>query len=249
LSQGIRIIDSLVNAGARIEGGIVLELGTGWTPIIPALFWLLRPSRVICTDVECLMDAATIDHAKRLVTEHAAEVSETLFLPASLNLRTTLAGLQLDYRCPFDPRTVPDHSVDVVYSRAVFEHIERTTLASLLRDFHRMLRPGGLMCHVVDNSDHFEHRDKSLSRLNFLRYGPLAWRAMCLNRQNYQNRLRHSDYEHLITSVGFDLLASSGEPDEVAMRDLNILRLAPQFEGRPKVDLAILTSQFLARRP
>lgn len=223
-------------------------MGTGWTPIIPALFSILHPARIICTDVERLIDASTIEHARRFVSEQGKRVSEALCLPAS-EIASTLAGFHFDYRCPFDPRSVPDGSVDIIYSRAVLEHIDPGTLSILLQHSRRMLRAGGLICHSIDNSDHFEHKDKSLSRLNFLRYGPSAWRVMCLNRQNYQNRLRHADYESLLASAGFHLLASIGEPDEAALRDLDTLNLASPFAGRLMADLAILTSMFLAKRP
>jgi len=40
-----------------------------------------------------------------------------------------------------------------------------------------------------------KHQDKSLSRVDFLRYEDgLYWKLACFNPHAYQNRLRHSDY-------------------------------------------------------
>lgn len=38
---------------------------------------------------------------------------------------------------------VPDSSVDFVYSLLVLQHVEREDAFSILREFHRVLRPGG----------------------------------------------------------------------------------------------------------
>ena len=59
--------------------------------------------------------------------------------------------------------------MDIVISRVVLEHIPPAQLRCLHDDFARALRQGGIVSHVVDNSDHREHRDKRLSRIEFLR--------------------------------------------------------------------------------
>ena len=42
--------------------------------------------------------------------------------------------------------------------------------SSYLHESYRLLTPGGLACHYVDNSDRWEHSDKSISQVDFLRF-------------------------------------------------------------------------------
>jgi SAM-dependent methyltransferase len=249
LSQGLRIVRALREAGADLTGASVLEVGTGWIPTIPALFHLAGAGRIIGTDVERLLDGATTAHARRVVAAETPRVREDLGLPESVDVEASLETMKIDYRCPFDPRSVPDGSLDVIYSRAVLEHVRLPDLDSIFAGAHRMLRPGGFMAHLIDNSDHFQHRDRRLGRVNFLRYGDMTWRLMCMNVQNYQNRLRHTDYAARLVADGFEIVATEGEPDSECLRSLETLPLAPAFAGRPRDDLAILTSLFVARRP
>ena len=105
------------------------------------------------------------------------------------------------------------------------------------------------MCHIVDNSDHWEHRDKSLTRTNFLRYGDeWLWRIACFNGQNYQNRVRHSDYLNLFHKYGWMTSVAEGIPDAQSLSDLRSLPLAAAFNRRDHRDLPILTSKFVVRR-
>ena len=54
-----------------------------------------------------------------------------------------------DYMGAFNP-AIPDGSLDVIFSISVIEHIETGAMEAVLRDCHRMLKPGGIMYHAVD---------------------------------------------------------------------------------------------------
>ena len=90
----------------------------------------------------------------------------------------------------------------------------------------------------------------SISRLNFLQYddGPF-WRFVGRNGQNYQNRLRHSDYLALFRATGWEVVDAAGEPDAPSLRAIVGLALAARFRGYAHEDLAILTSSIVVRRP
>lgn len=107
------------------------------------------------------------------------------------------------------------------------------------------------MCHLIDNSDHWQHKDRSLSRVDFLRYRDesLVWRLAQINPQAYQNRLRHSDYRAMFADAGFALLFEAGEPDQTCLSDLRTLPLAPRFASYAREDLAILSSLFVVAKP
>src|SRR5262249_4125798 len=103
---------------------------------------------------------------------------------------------RLEYMAPCNCASLPlaDHSVDVIYSRAVLEHVPPPVIRRIFVESRRVLTKSGVMCHFIDPSDHLEHRDKSISRIHFLRFSDAVFRLMCLNALNYHNRMRHSEY-------------------------------------------------------
>ncbi|MGH7069227.1 MAG: methyltransferase domain-containing protein [Acetobacteraceae bacterium] len=229
--------------------GDVLELGTGWLPIIPLLFHLAGSRRLMLTDIERLMDGRAITTARAVILRYLPLVASTLGQSEAYLARRLGEEFTPDYVVPWDSRTHPANSADVIYSRAVLEHIPPPVLEQLLLDFHRILRPGGGMCHVIDNSDHWEHRDKTLSRVDFLRYEDgVYWKLATLDTQWYQNRLRHGDYLRLFRKFGWTADLAEGDPDEKCLRDLEALPLAAPFRGGDRRDLAVLTSIFVLRK-
>ncbi len=247
LQQGIDMIKTIRKARGNLQG-TVLELGSGWIPIVPLLFHVNGSSHLILTDVEKLLDEYTISLAKKFVRRNL----DTICSELSIDGRSALEKIEsfdFCYICPFDMARIEARSLDVIFSINVLEHIDPRTLDHILKNSLESLSSAGVMCHVIDNSDHWEHNDKSISRLNFLKYEKTIWRLMTINKQNYQNRLRHSDYADRFRRAGFELVCSDGIPDKGSMRDLDNMTLARPFAGRPKTDLAILTSRFVAKRP
>jgi len=102
------------------------------------------------------------------------------------------------------------------------------------------------MCHFVDNSDHWEHRDKTISRVNFLRHSERVMRFTSLNPLNYQNRLRHRDYVNILEEKGFRVVRAEREIYRKAIVLLPTMKLAPRFRERPHEDLATISSYLLA---
>jgi len=248
ITQGLGQIRMLRSVGANLSG-TVLEFGSGWVPAIPLLFHVAGAHETVLTDVERLMDSRTIDIARQRVRARAGEVAEVLGI-TELEVRQRVdRGFAPRYLVPWDSAAHPSESVDVIVSRTVLEHVPVPALEQFLHQFCRILRPGGRMYHLVDNSDHWEHIDKSLSRVNFLRYqDELIWRLSCVNTQMYQNRMRHSDYASLFQRNGWTVDLSEGDPDLKALSDLATLPLAPLFAGRDVTDLAVLTSHFILSR-
>jgi len=248
--DGLEQIAALRRAGVTLAGATVLEFGSGWLPQIPMLFHLAGAGRLILTDVERLMDARTTARAHERIAGRIDAIAAAFETPREA-LLARLEGFSFDYRVPWDPATEPAASVDLVISRATFEHVPTEALRAFLAEFRRILRPGGATCHQIDNSDHWEHRDKSLSRVEFLRYeeDDWLWRLAQLNTQGFQNRLRHSDYQALFAEAGFRVVLAEGVPDPRCLEDLRRLPLAGRFHGRPAEDLAILSSLFVAVAP
>ncbi|MGH7121268.1 MAG: methyltransferase domain-containing protein [Acetobacteraceae bacterium] len=250
ITNGLSQIAALRNAGIDVRGKELLEFGTGWVPLIPWLFHLAGAGKLILTDIEHLMDQQTIERARRTVKRRIKDIAETLQEPESSLIPKIEGQMTFEYLVPWDAAAQPDESVDLVISRAVFEHVPVAQLQFFLQQFHRILREGGAMAHVVDNSDHWEHRDHHLSRINFLRFDEhdMFWRLAQFNPQSFQNRLRHDDYVSLIERAGFHVDAALGEPDQQCLKDARSIAINARFAGKTTANLAILTSLFVARK-
>lgn len=231
ISDGLKLIDMI--GRDRIKGATVLELGSGWQPLIPLLFQRAGAARVIMTDDKALMDEAYFNNARQILARHGHNV--------------TASWSDFDYRAPCDWSKIPDASIDVIWSRACLEHIPPEALRAIFRQFRRILRPNGVTAHVIDNSDHWEHKDKSISRVNFLKFSDTTWRIMSRFDTFATNRLRHSDYLTMFRETGFELLHSEGDLCEKTRAALSSLTLNRRFHAYDSNDLAIVTSEIVAR--
>ncbi len=264
LEQGIRQVEMLRRAGCELRGARVLEVGTGWQPTIPLLFALAGAGEVVLVDMQRLMDAQTFAGTVHSLRAQSGLLSERLQIPveeieARLVLdprHTTLDAMcrqfGFDYRAPFNlcDQALGEKSMDVVCSRTVLEHVPPHVLRSLLSASHGLLKPGGYACHTIDNSDHWAHRDSSLSRVNFLRFSDRTFDWLCrFNPLDYMNRLRHRDYLRMLEETGYEIEWHEVEVCPQALATLPHLPLSERFRGIEPEELAALDSYVLARRP
>lgn len=259
LEQGLQQVELLRSAGFDFRGKTILELGTGWQPIIPLLFRLAGVGEVLMVDAQRLLDvrllretAQNLTEKRRLIADRLGmsegEVVRCLAIEPAADLEHMLVSFRLRYLAPADAGALglPSGSIDAVTSRAVLEHIPPTVIARLFAEFARLLRPRGMMCHMIDNSDHWEHGDKSISRVNFLKFEDSVWRITLLNPLDYQNRLRHFEYLALLQQAGFRVVKDASVPDTDAMGALEHMRICSRYSDAPREQLAILTSNLVA---
>jgi len=260
LADALKQIDWLAQYCGTLDGASALEVGTGWEPLIPLVYRLAGAKTVYLTDSINLMCEESFAATLEFLSKSRDIVCASLRIPAEKledflaaaqfggGLESRLKALNLNYLAPCDCRNLDlaGGSLDIIYSRAVLEHIPEPIIRSIFRESKRLLRKGGVMCHFVDNSDHWEHRDKSISRVNFLRHSERVMRFTSLNRLNYQNRLRHRDYLNIMEQEGFRVMRAEGEIDQKAILLLPTMKLADKFKDRPHDDLATISSYLLA---
>jgi SAM-dependent methyltransferase len=260
IGQGIRQVQ-WVGAVLPIPGAVIAEVGSGWQPLIPILYSLAGASRIFLTDLNVLLRPDTLRAALRTLRSQKQSIVDSLKLDPErvdhmlreapeLSMQERLDELQLAYLAPCDCRKLKlaSGSVDVVTSRACLEHIPPEVLQDIFNESHRLLRPGGIACHWIDLSDHWEHHDKALSRVNFLKYSDRLFRWTYVNPLNYQNRLRHPEYAAMLSKAGFRILREDRKVDEGSLRALSTMRIAERFRVFSPEDLATIDSLFLAIR-
>lgn len=116
-----RYADRVLDSANLKEGMILADIGTGDGLLAFRAIERIGPKlRVILTDIS----AALLDHTKLLAAERGVE-QQCSFLLGSAE---KLTG-------------IPDSSVDVVTTRAVLAYVPDKVAA--LREFHRVLKPGG----------------------------------------------------------------------------------------------------------
>jgi SAM-dependent methyltransferase len=255
---------TLAGAGrARLEG-LLVEIGTGWYPMLPLCVHLTSGARVLTVDVEPLLHeeftrrclaflrprldrlAAHGDRPRADIERRLDDLDGALRDGADLRRAT---GGAVEYRAPADARRLPlaDGAADLVFSNNVLAHIPRDLLPPILREARRVLRPGGLMFHAINCGDQYAFADRSITRLNYLKYSEEAW-TLWNNRFLYQNRLRARDYLALVREAGFEILASDGRAEPERLRELESIRVAPCFSGYTPEELCITSLGVVARR-
>jgi len=210
----------------------VLELGTGWYPIVPLAMIDAGVERVTTFDVSPLCDlprarAAVERFGSALRADPAATSAAELLRPL---------GIRMLVRDVRDSGLDPD-SVDLFVSNNTLEHIPPGSLAEIMSEFRRLAAPGAVMDHFIDMSDHYAHFDRTISEFNYLRYSDRRWRPFN-NRLQYQNRLRISDYRRIVEEAGFRVVAE--DPERGPAEVLEQITLAPRFRGYPREELAVL---------
>lgn len=237
-----------------LEQATVLELGLGWYPVVPIALYLSGVDRIISIDIQDWMT-----HQSQLTTiQKFREWREKGYLQAylpqideqrwaamvALTQKSTIPGLEeISQTIHLEPRlqdaratNFSESSIDYICSNNTFEHIPKAILADILREFKRILKPGGVMSHFVDLSDHFAHFDSNINLYNFLRFSEKQWQRID-NRIQPQNRLRWRDYLQLYTELDLPVTDQAVRPGDVAL--LGEIPLAGQYQSYSPEELAI----------
>ena len=91
-----------------------------------------------------------------------------------------------------------NREVDMIYSRAVLEHVN--DLDATFDDMTRALKPGGVTIHQVDLKSHGLHRENPL---DFLTWPTWLWNLM-YSGKGVPNRLRIDRYRKALERSGLE---------------------------------------------
>jgi len=256
----------MIEHGFRPRGARVVEVGTGWIPLDAVGFWMCGAAQVVTLDLNRHLDVRLLGRALETMAQRRdelitmwrsvapeTEVAERLAVVARSSRRPMafLREARIDYRAPGDASNtgLEDGSIDAHFSYNVFEHVPAEPIERILAEARRILKPGGVCVHYVDPSDHFAHFDRTITRINFLRYDAAGWERLAGNRFAYHNRLRDGDYRELFARAGLDLKFCRFD---VEPRSLSALRdgfpLAAPWRGRNPEELARHNLIYVATR-
>lgn len=248
-------------SGAPLRGRHVLDLGTGWFPIVPVGLRLAGAARVTTIDVVEHLDAARL----RLTLERVLALTDdgTLSLPrgvdsldetvldtmrrlvarpGTLDPVPTLAelGVAVHIGDARDLDAVEESaSASMFVSNNTLEHIDADVIHGVLTEFRRLTSttPHAVMHHHIDLADHYAHADPRIGPFHYLRYSQRRWRLID-NALLHQNRLRASEYERLHEESGWRIVERREERRDV--EDLRRVPVHADFAGFDEDDLAVV---------
>jgi hypothetical protein len=247
-----------------LHGQTVMEVGTGWLPVLPLCFALGGAKRVHTFDLNRHLKRSAVPGVlKRLGSHLGALAQASGQSEADVRERHALlssagegrdAGMRIlelagiDYRAPADAtRTgLADQSVSLVYSNSVLEHVGTSVLGPMMSETKRLLTPHGLALHSVNCGDHYAYFDRSITPLNYLRFTDSQWQRWN-NKMLYQNRLRPSDFTAAATSQGLSVVHQIQTERRELLARIPPDQIAPEFRHYDAQDLCSTSVTFAAR--
>lgn len=262
VSQGLRLLNALYQVGYTVEGKRTMEIGTGWVPTVPILFYVFGQHSCDSFDISRLLDenlslkaAQQMSELSQYLLERAPwarEINGVSNRLATLrNIRSLsqlLTTINMRYHAPADARCTGFNtaSIDIVFSNTTLEHVPSSQIAEMFREVYRVLVPEGLMVHLIDCSDHFSHNDPSISPINFLRFSEDEWRRYN-SKFLFQNRLRASSYRMLAEEAGFDVIFWAPRINQQAIASLSTFPLDKEFANLSPEDICTLSVVMVAK--
>lgn len=230
-----------------LHGSSLLEYGPGDLPAVAALMVAGGAARVRCVDRFPLvrLSRKNVDAMLALrpgLAPDAQQRLDAVFAEAGRPDSGLRAG-SIDYLVRPGGSSGLRGEIDLVYSRAVLEHVD--DLEASLADMVAAMKPGAQAIHLVDLRSHGLHRS---NRLDFLSWSPATWQLM-YSAKGFPNRWRIDRYRELLARLPVDVLrlepTERASPAEVAqVRPL----LAEPFRALGDEDLAWLGFWLVFRR-
>lgn len=239
-----------------------LELGSGWYPMTPIGLYLCGVDEIWTCDIAPLLKPSRIRLAMNKVVEYSDEGKLAAYWPDVIpsrieTLRHVAENKKLTTRDALleplgirvlvrDARDLPldTASVDIVTSYGVLMHIPEPILRGVLKEFRRVLKPGGVTSHWSDLCDLYSWGDSSISPLNFLQYSDAQWQKL-QDPITPSNRLRASDYPRIFADCGLEVTEEILRRGDPKMIDGFVI--ADEFKKYGRDDLLVLDSWIAAR--
>lgn len=236
------------------DGWTVIEIGTGWYPVVPLGLYLSGAGSIWTYDLFPTLSVGRVaDLLGRFVGYHRDGRLEA-FLPGYRRDRLTRLEELLTMRAPnpcamleriginarvgnAQESRLPDCSIDFFTSTGVLQYIPRDILKQVLAEFKRLSTPSAVHIHYMDLADQFSYFDNKITPLNFLQYSSRSWKYLG-SPLTWANRLRLPDYLEIFAETGYRILQenrSSGSPEL-----LRQIKLAPEFRKYAPEELLVL---------
>lgn len=231
---------------------IVLELGTGWYPVVPIGLFLAGSKTIYTADIKSTVSNKQCEDVIRKYLTYFDSGKLENFLPTVKEERIEILRNCLQKNISRDAlytacniiflegditkMNLPETKMHIINSNNTFEHIPAPVLENILRFFHTIIVEDGVMSHFIDMSDHFSHSDTSVSNYNFLKFTKRQWKIID-NSIQPQNRLRINKYRKMLVDTGWEILNEEktvAQPGRIAE-----IQVSKEFSDTSVEDLSV----------
>ena len=231
----------------------VLELGTGWYPVVPICMFLSGSETIYTLDIAPLcnkerlkvtllkfrdsINNTTISNFLTIDSSRILQFEKLLNKFDDLPIENIFNELKIKYLLQ-DARNLnlPNNSVDFIVSNNTFEHIYPEILEGILLEMKRIVsNPNGILSHIVDMTDHFAHSDKTITHYNFLQFSDKQWKRID-NSIQPMNRMRVYEYVALYERLQIptsEIINTAGNLEELKTVELN-----SKYKSKPIIETA-----------
>lgn len=243
-AHAVRVFKSHADRAASVRalppGFTMLELGPG-----DSLF-----SAVVARTLGCarsyLVDAGPFAVRDLDAYRHlAATLREMGYDPPDLGGATSLEDVLSAVGATYltegvrSLASIPDGSVDLVWSSVVLEHVPKAEFAELMLELRRVLKPAGVMSHSVDLRDHLANGQ------NNLRFSESVWEgALFRSAGFYTNRIGFNEMLSHFAEAGFDHRLTM--VDRWPGPPLPLGKLHPDFRSRTEEERSVAGFEIVA---
>jgi hypothetical protein len=247
--------------GQMQDGFNVLEIGTGWYPVIPVGLYLCGAGQVWTFDIAPLLSSERVSYMLRKFSSSAktgrlqqllpdirpdrVEALHTVAERSADSSLESLARLNITAETREAQNTgLAPATIDLFTSTGVLEYIPGFALNEILGECRRIGRPGAVQSHYLNLVDQFSYFDQSITPFNFLKYSARSWKYLN-SPLTWQNRFRISDFRRILGESGYRVLkedCTRGKPEDLAK-----VKLAPEFQDYRREDLLVLYAWIAGR--
>lgn len=258
-----RVLALAEGNGISPYGARILEIGTGWHPVLAIVAALRGAERVTTLDLNPWLDGETLRAAATAALEivttaddvdarRASTVAQLASdAPSHADLSVALRSLDIEYLAPSDATALPHApaSFDLVVHSDVFEHIPPAIIRRILVESRRVLRVGGLHVARICPGDHFADRDQRITTAHHLRFSERSWRWIGGSGLAYHNRIRGGDHVRSFAETGYRVVEVHRRIDDRARAALaeGVERPHASFAAYDIEDLATTSLHIVAR--
>jgi len=235
------------NIDSYLNGKELLEYGPGDVPGVALLMYAHGAKNVLCVDRFPLISFSEKNVKVMRLLLARLDADKRVRAESCFNERgnpgSGLAMGKIDYLIKSSGLSGLDNQVDLIFSRAVLEHVN--DLSATFCDMYNALRPSGVTVHQIDLKSHGLHR---CNRLDFLIWPPLLWDLM-YSCKGVPNRWRANRYKEIIKKTGFvaELIEATELADKSEIEQVRP-HLAKLYRDLPDEELAWLGLWLVIRK-
>ena len=254
--ESLKILSEFID----FKGATVVEVGTGWCPLPTTLIALLGINSIYTYDHIRHVRFNLIREMLGVLSRNTYFIAEEFDIPEgqinerlntlrkAQNLEEFFEYAKICYMAPGDASntSLPGSSVDIFFSYAVLEHIPELVVRELVKEAGRVLKHSGCFYALIGLHDHYSSFDRSISKVNFLKYPEWLWSFFVKNNISYHNRMREKEYINIIEEEKGIIRKILSRTDYMDIQECRMMRLDTRFRKFTPEECAVTRSEIIS---